>query len=99
MLKLGVSVPVQTHQKTVLVLLLDIGRHHADIAVARVVVGVHLVLDDIHPTHGAAVGQICLYPGLDGAIKSLYYGRLMHALTGKVLNTVALHQALKVRVK
>ena len=72
---------------------------NADGAVARVVVGVHQVLDDIHPTHGAAVRQICPYPGHYGGVKSLHHGRLLLALTGKVLNTVLLHQGLKIRVK
>ena len=96
---MGVSVPKEAHPESVLVLLLDIGQRHADGAVARVVVGVHQVLDDIHQTHGATVRQICPYPGLDGAVKSLHHGRLLLDLTGKVLNTVALHQGLKVRVK
>ena len=97
--KVGVSVPKKANLETVLVLLLDIGRRHADEAVARVVVGVNQVLDDIHPTHGAAVLQICPYPGLDIPIKSLHQGRLLLAFTGKVLNTVAFHQSLKVRVE
>ena len=97
--KVGVSVPEEAHHESVLFLLLDIGRRHADGAVVRVVVGVHQVLDDVHPTHGAAVRQICLYPGLDGAVKLLYHGRLLLALTGKALNTVALSQGLKSRVK
>ena len=41
-----------------------------------------------------------MYPyfGLDGSIESLYHGRLLLAFTSKVLNTVALHQGLDVRV-
>ena len=89
--KVGVSIPDKAHPESVLVLLLEIGRRHADKAVARVVIGVYQVLDDIHPTKGAAVRQICPYPGLEGAVKSLHHGRLLHALTGKVLNTVALN--------
>ena len=77
---------------------MDIGRSHADGGVARVDVGVNQVLDDIHPAHGAAVRQIFSSPGLDGSVKSLYNGRLLFALTGKVLDTVALHQDLEVRV-
>ena len=63
------------------------------------VVGVNQVLDDIHPAHSAAVRKICPYPGLDGSIESLYHGRLLLALSGKVLDTVALYQGLEVRVK
>ena len=74
----------------------DIGRSHADGAVARVVVGVNQVLDDIHPAHGPAVREICPYPGYDGAVESLYYGRLLLAFTGKVLNTMALHKGLEI---
>ena len=88
--KVGVSVPERTHPESVLVLLLDIGRGHADGAVVRVVVGVHQVLDDVHLTHGAAVRQICPYPGINSAVKSVNHGRLLLAFTGKVLNTVAL---------
>ena len=97
--KFGVSVPEEAHPESFLILLLDIGRRHADGAVARVVVGVHQVLDEVHPTHGAALRQICPYPGFDGAVKSLHHGCLLLAFTGKVLDTVALHQGLKVRVK
>ena len=63
------------------------------------VVKVYQVLDDIHPTHGATIRQICPYPGLDGLIESLYHGRLLFAFTGKVLNTVAFNQGLTVRVE
>ena len=94
--KVSVSVSEQAHPKTVLILFFDIGRSHADGAVARVVVGVNQVLDDIHPAHGPAVGQIYPYPGLDGLVESLYHGRLLLALTRKVLNTVALNQGLEV---
>ena len=65
---------------------------------AQVVVGVNQVLDDIHPAHGAAVRQISPYPGLDGSVESLYHGRLLLALTGKVLDIVALYQGMEVRV-
>ena len=95
----GVFVPEEAHPKSVLVLLMDIGRRHADGAVARVVVGVHQVLDDVHTTHGAAVLQIYPYLGFAGAVKSLHHGCLLLDFTGKVLDTVALHQCLKVRVK
>ena len=97
--KVSVSVSKQAHPKTVLVLLFDIGRRHADEAVARFVVGVNQVLDDIHLAHGAAVRQICPYPGFDGAVESLYHGRLLLAFTGKVLNTMALHKGLEIRVE
>ena len=97
--KVGVSVPKMAHPETVLVLFLDIGRRHADGAVARVVVGVNQVLDDFYPAHGAAVRQICPYPGLDSPIKSLHHGRILFALTGKVLDTDAFHQGLEVRVE
>ena len=96
---MGVSVPKEAHPESVLVLLLDINRLHADGAVALVIVKVHQVLDDIHPIHGVTVRQICSYSGLDGAIKLLQNGRLLLAFTGKVLDTVAIHQGLKVRVK
>ena len=95
----SVSVSEQAHLKTVLVIFFDIGRRYADGAVARVVVGVNQVLDDIHPAHGAAVRQICPYPGFDGAVESLYHGRFLLAFSGKVLNTVAFHQGLEVRVE
>ena len=87
------------HPESVFVLLLNIGRRHADGAVTRVVVGVHQVLDDVDPTHGAAVRQICPNPGFVGVVKSLYYGNFLLAFTGKLLDTVTLHQGLKVRVK
>ena len=99
MFKVSVSVSEKAHPETVVVLYLDIGRSHADGAVARVVVGVNQVLDDIDLAHGAAVRQICPYSGLDGSVESLYHGRLLFALTGKVLNTVALHQGMEVRVE
>ena len=83
---------------SVLVLLLDKGRPHTDGAVVRVVVLVHQILDDVHQSHGAAVRQICPYPNFNGAVKSLHHGRLLLAFTGKVLDTVELHQSLKVRV-
>ena len=97
--KVGVFVPKKGAFRVNSNFFLYIGRRHADGAVARMVVGVHQVLDDIHPTHGAMVRQKCLYAGLDVAGKSLHHGRLFLALTGKVLNTVALYQGLKVRVK
>ena len=96
MFKVGVSVPEKSHQETVLGLLLDICRSDADEAVARVVVGVDQVLDDIHPAHGAYVRQIYPYPGLDGAVESLYHGRLLLALIGKVVDTMALHKSLTI---
>ena len=49
--KVGVSVPEAAHPESVLVRLLDIGWRHADGAVERMVVGVHQVLDAVHPTH------------------------------------------------
>ena len=58
---------------------------------ALVIVGVHQVLDDIYPANGAAVRQICPYPGLDSAVESLYHGVLLIAMTSKVLNLVTLH--------
>ena len=97
--KVCVSVPEEAHPESIHLLPLDIGRRHADGAVARVVVGVDQVLDYIHLTHGATVRQMCPYSGLDGAVKSLHYGRLLLALIAKLLNTVALRQGLKVRVK
>ena len=97
--KVSVSVSEQAHSETVLVLLLNIGRIHTDRAVERVVVCVNQVLDDIHPAHSASVRQICPYPGLDGAVKSLYHGRLLLALTGNVLDTMALHKGLEIRVE
>ena len=96
--KVSVSVSEEAHPETVLVIFLDISRSHADGAVARVVVNVNQVLDDIHPPHGAAVRQLCPYPGLDTAVESLYHGHILLALTGKVLNTMALHQGLKIRI-
>ena len=97
--KVGVSVPKDAHPKSVFVLLLDIDRRHADKEVTRVVVKVHQVLDYIYQTHGATVRQICPYSGCDSAVKSLHHGRLLLAFTGKVLDTVAFHQSLKLRVK
>ena len=99
MFKVGVSVSKKAHSETVLVLFLDSGRRHADGAVLRVVVGVNQVLDDIYPAYGVAVKQICLCPALDGPIESLHHGRLLFALTGKVLDTVAFHKGLEVGVK
>ena len=66
---------------------------------ARVIVCVNQVPNDIHLAHGAAVRQICQYPGLDGSVQSLDNGRLLLALTGKMLDTGAHYQSLKVRVK
>ena len=80
---LGVSVPEEAHPESVLVLLQDIGRRHADGVVARVVVRVHQVLDDINPTHGATVRQICQYSGLDNAVKWLLYVRFLLGLMTK----------------
>ena len=99
MFKISVAVFEESHTETILVLLLDIGRSHADGALARVVEGVYQVLDDIHPGHGAAVRQIYPYAGLDGAVKSLHHDRLLLAFTGKVLDIVAFHQSLEVKVK
>ena len=87
------------HTETVFVHLLDIGRRHANWAVARVVVNVNQVLDDIYPAHGAAVRQMWPYPGLEGSIESLIHFRLLFALTGKVLDTVGFHRGLEVRVE
>ena len=78
---------------------MDISRRHANGAVARVVESVYQVLNDIHPAHGATVRQICPYASLDGAVEPLHHGRLLLALTGKVLDTIALHQGLEVRVE
>ena len=91
--------PKRCHPETVLVLLLDIDLCHADGAVARVVVIVNQVLNNIYPYHGTVVQDIGPYPGLDGSIKSLYHGRLLFAFTGKVLDAVAFHQGLEVRVE
>ena len=49
-----IPVSEEAHPETVLVFLLDIGPSDADGAVARVVVADTIVLDDIHPAHGAA---------------------------------------------
>ena len=98
-LKVSVSFLKRAHPETVLVLLLDTGLRHVDKAVTRVVVGVDQVLDDIHSTHGAAVRQICPYPCFDGLMESFHHGRLLFALTVKVLDTVAFHQRLEVRVE
>ena len=95
---MGVSVPKMAQLESVFVLRLDIGRRHADGAVSRVVVGVDQVLDDVHPTHGASVRQICPYHGFDGAVKSLFHGCLLLAFTGKMLDTVTYYQGLKFRV-
>ena len=97
--KISVFVSEETHLETVLVLLLDIGRSHADGAMARVVVGVNQVLNDIYPAYSAAVRQICPYPGLDNAVESLYHGRLLLALTSKVLDTMALHKGIDILVE
>ena len=69
MFKVGVSVPEKAHLESVLVVVRDIGRRNDDRALARAFVEVHQVLDGIHPTNGAKVRQICLYPGLDCAVK------------------------------
>ena len=66
---------------------------------ARVVVGDHQVLDDIHPPHGAAIRQVCKYPVLDGAVEPLHHGCLLFALTCDVLDTMALHQARELRIE
>ena len=95
----GVSVPKTAHSKTVFVLLLDIGRRHAGWAVARGFIGVNQFLNDIYRAQCAAVRQIWPYPNLDSLIKSLHHCRIVFALTGKVLNTVAFHQGLEVRVE
>ena len=58
-LKVGVAVPEEAHPETVLVILMDICRRHADRTAARVIVRVNQVLDDINPAHSAAVRQIC----------------------------------------
>ena len=79
---MGIAVLEQAHRKAVFVFLMDIGWRHADEAVARVVVGVNQVLDDIYPPHGNAVNQICPYPSFDGLVESLYPGCLLLALTG-----------------
>ena len=89
----------KAHPETVFVLLLDIGPSHADGAVARVVVGVNQVLDDINQAHCAAIRQVCPYPGFDGSVKSLYNGHILFALTGKVLDIVSLYHSLEVRVE
>ena len=87
----SVSVSKEAHPKSDIVLRLDIGRSHTDVAVARVVVRVNQVLIDIFPAHGAAGRQIYLYSDLDGAVEFLYHGRLLLALSSKVLNTMVLH--------
>ena len=66
---------------------------------ARVVESINQVLHAMYPAHGAAVRQICPYSRLDGAVKSLDHGRLLLAFTGKMLDTVAFHQCLEVRVE
>ena len=66
---MGVFVSEPANPETAHVRLLDIGRSHADGAVARVIVGVNQVLNDIHPAHGAAVRQIFLYHSLDAAVE------------------------------
>ena len=83
----------------VLVFLLGISRRHADKAVSLVIVGVDQVLDDIHPTHGAGVRQICPYLNFDNSIESLHHGSPLIALTGQVLDSVAFHLRLEVRVE
>ena len=97
--KVSVSLSEKSHQETVLVLFLDIGRRNADKPIAWVVLGINKVLDDIYPAHGASVRQICPYPGLDGEVKLLYHSCLFFALTDKMLNTVALHQGVEIRVE
>ena len=97
--QVGVFVFTKAHPDTFLILLLDIGRHHADGALPRMVLSVNHVLDNIYSAHDAAVRQICPYPGLDCLIESLHHGRLLFALIGKVLDTVAFHQYLKFRVE
>ena len=96
---MDIAILEETHPETVFDYLLDIGRFHADGAVARVVVPVNQVLDDIYPAHRAAVRQICPYPGHNGPIESFHHGRVFIALTGKVLDTVAFHQSLEIRVE
>ena len=98
-LRFKVGFSEETHPKSVLDFSLHIDQRVADGAVVQVIVKVYQVLDDAHPTNGAAFRQICLYFGHDAAVKSLHYGRLVLAITGKDLNTVELHQGLKVRVK
>ena len=96
--KVSVSVPKEANPETVFIVLPDIGRSHADVAVAQVVVGIKQVLVDIYPAHGVAVRRICPYLAFDNPIESLSQGRLLFALTGKVLDTNAFHQGLEVRV-
>ena len=83
--------PNRKNPNEVLVLILDIGRSHADLAVARVVESVYYVLDCMYPARGSAVRQICPYFGLDGAVEPLYPDGLLIAFTGKVLDAVAFH--------
>ena len=97
-LKVIVSFPKKAHPITVNVLLLNIGRRHADGEVARVVLGLNEVLDDILPTHGAALRQICPYPGFDNLIESLHNNRCFIERIGKVLDIVAVNQLQEVRV-
>ena len=96
---MGVAVLEQAQPTTVLIRFLGIGRSHADGAVTRVVVGVKQVLNVIYPEHGAAVRQICPSTGREGPIESLNHGRLLFAVTGKMLDPVEFHQGLEVRVK
>ena len=91
-----IAVPVQAHPETVFVFLSDIGWRHADEAIARVVVGGNQTLDNIYLLHGAEVRQLCPYPGFDGSVELLHNGRLLLALIGQVLNTLAFHEGMEV---
>ena len=81
-LKVVVFVCEEAQSETVFSFQLDLSRRHADDAVARVVVSVNQVLNDIYLAHGAAVRLIYLYFGLDDSVKSLYHGRVLIAFTG-----------------
>ena len=77
----------------------NIGLCHANIAVARVVVRSHTVLDDIYTADGATVRYISPYCNLDLAIEQLKYGSRQLAFTEKMLKIVAFHQVRKFKVE
>ena len=95
-LTVGVAVPKKAHSNTILVFVLVINWLYSDKAMARIVVGVYQVLNDIHLAHNAALSQICLYLSLNGEIESLLSSSVLLAITGKVRDIMKLHPGLEV---
>ena len=95
---MGVYLRKKANPETVFVFILDIGRRHADEVVARVVSA--STMSWIMSAQSTVPRSVqCLYHSLNGPIESLHHGRRSFALTGKVLDIVAFHQSLEVRVE